>query len=84
LAIIVFKRYTLHNQNLRQIIQLRDFRLQLIREIIETYGYPKVSKGRPSAGDNPIRIIGRHFPSLADMNVTLDFVFQIVLEIIIR
>ncbi len=83
----MFKRCTLHNQNLRQIIQLRDFRLQLIREIIETYGYSKVSKGRSSAGENPIRIIGRHFPSLADinaLNVTLDFVFQIVLEISIR
>ncbi len=80
----MFERYILHNQNLRQIIQLHDFRLRLIREIIETYGYPKVSKGRPSTGDNPIRIIGHHFPSLADINVTMDFVFQIVVEIIIR
>jgi hypothetical protein len=63
--------YILHKQKSRQNIQLSDFRLQLIRQIIETYGYSKAPRGRPSAGDNPIRFIGRHFPSLIPSSLTM-------------
>jgi hypothetical protein len=70
LDIIVFNSYILHKQKSRQNIQLSDFRLQLIRQIIETYGYVKAPRGRPSAGDNPIRLIGRHFPSLIPSSLT--------------
>ncbi len=48
----------------RKTIHFCDFRLQLIRQIIEIYVKPKASTGRPSTGDNLIRLIGRHFPSL--------------------
>jgi hypothetical protein len=41
------------------------FQLQLIREIIQKYhvSRPGSKRGRPSAGDQPLRLIERHFPS---------------------
>lgn len=64
LDITVLNSYILHKQKSRKSIQFSDFELQLIRQIIETYGSPKAPGGRPSTGDNPARLIGRHFPSL--------------------
>jgi hypothetical protein len=64
LDVTVLNSYILHKQKSRENIQFSDFRLQLIRQIIETYGCPKAPRGRPNTGDNPIRLIGRHFPSL--------------------
>ncbi|CAF1392251.1 unnamed protein product [Didymodactylos carnosus] len=45
-------------------IQLRDFRLQLIKNILSKYGIQKrISIGRPTI-DLPLRLSARHFPSL--------------------
>lgn len=45
-------------------IQLRDFRLQLIKNILSKYGNQKrISIGRPTI-DSPLRLSARHFPSL--------------------
>ncbi len=41
-----------------------DFRLQLIREILQNYHTPKTTIGRPMQGCKPTRLITRHFPSL--------------------
>ena len=51
-------------------IPFGDFRIQLIREIIERYGQPKGPTGRPTIGDNPIRLTARHFPSLVPSTLT--------------
>jgi hypothetical protein len=64
LDISVLNSYILHKQKTGQNIQFCDFRLQLIRQIIEMYEKSKASRGRPSSGDNRIRLIGHHFPSL--------------------
>ena len=45
-------------------IRFDDFRIQLIRELIERYGQPKDSVSRSVIGDNPVRCTARHFPSL--------------------
>jgi len=45
-------------------LQLKEFRLQLIKHIISKYSYQKqISVGRPST-DSPLRLSARHFPSL--------------------
>ncbi len=45
-------------------IQLKEFRLQLIKNIISKYGSQKsISIGRPPT-DSPLRLSARHFPSL--------------------
>ncbi|EFA01473.1 PiggyBac transposable element-derived protein 4-like Protein [Tribolium castaneum] len=43
---------------------LAHFQLEVIRQIVKKYAkIQKTSKkGRPSSGDNPLRLIGRHFP----------------------
>jgi hypothetical protein len=45
-------------------MHLSDFRLEVIRSIIESVGSQKnEKKGRPSL-ENPMRLTARHFPSL--------------------
>ena len=44
--------------------RFHDFRLQLIRQTVAIYSEPKVSRGRPGGVDNPVRLVGRHFPIL--------------------
>ena len=60
----VFNSYVLHKQKTGQSTQFCDFRLQLIRQIVDTYSKPKISRGPPSDRDNPLRLVGRHFPTL--------------------
>ena len=47
-----------------KIPQLREFRLQLIREIIQEHAKDLGTGRRTSAGEHPKRLIDRHFPSL--------------------
>ena len=44
--------------------QLVDFRLKLIREILQSYHTPKTTIGRPVLGCKPTRLTDRHFPTL--------------------
>jgi len=45
-------------------VPFENFRIQLIRGLIERYAQPKRALGRPVSGDNPLRLTERHFPSL--------------------
>jgi hypothetical protein len=56
----VLNSFILHKQKTRNNIRFSEFGLQLIHQIIEIYGKSKV----PDSGENPIRLIGRHFSSL--------------------
>ena len=56
--------YMLFKVKHKESIQFNDFRLELIRQLIERYAQPKNPIGRPTIGENPIRLTARHFPSL--------------------
>ena len=67
LDITVLNSHCLYNMQFGKNMTLADFQLTLIRQIIQKYHTPKTTgrkKGRPSAGDQPMRLIERHFPSL--------------------
>ncbi|CAF1289214.1 unnamed protein product [Adineta ricciae] len=70
LDISILNSHILYKQKTGRTIHSCDFRLQLIRQIIETYGKPKAPTGRPTTGDNPVRLIARHFPSLIPSTLT--------------
>ena len=59
----VFNSFHLYKRKTHNNIRFHEFRLQLIRQIIEMYGKSKAQRSRPSYGENPNRLIGRHFPS---------------------
>jgi hypothetical protein len=65
LDITVLNSYTLFNVKTGNNISLADFQLQLIRQIIQNYHIPRQTskRGRPSDGDQPLRLSERHFPS---------------------
>ena len=60
----MFDSFHLYEHKTRNNIRLHEFQLQLIRQIIEIYGKSKAQRRRPSYGETPNRLIGRHFPSL--------------------
>ena len=64
LDMAVLNLYVIHKQNTGQNTQFCYFRLQLIRQIVAMYSKHKASRGRPSGGDNPVRLVGRHFATL--------------------
>jgi hypothetical protein len=65
LGITLLNSHALFNVKTGQNIPLADFQLQLIREIIQKYhvSRPSSKRGRSSVGDQPLRLIERHFPS---------------------
>lgn len=65
LDITILNLQTLYNVKTGNNISLSDYHLNLIRQIFETFHTPRPSKrGRPSAGDQPLRLTSSHFPSL--------------------
>ena len=56
--------YLLFKMKYEKSIQFGDFRIELIRQLIERYAEPKHTIARPIIGHNPIRLTARHFPSL--------------------
>ena len=56
--------YIFYKQTTGQTIGFSDFRLRLVRGIIEMYGESTTSTDRSSTRDNPVRLTVRHFPSL--------------------
>lgn len=67
LDITLLNSQCLYNVKFGKNISLADYQLALIREIIQKYHIPRTTgkkKGRPSAGDQPLRLKERHFPSL--------------------
>jgi hypothetical protein len=64
LDISVLYSYILYREQTDKTINFYEFRLQLVCQIIKTYGKPKASSGCLNTGDNPVRLNGCHFPSL--------------------
>ena len=64
LDLSVFNSYLLYKVNTGKVIKFSDYRLQLIREILQTHSAPKSKIGRPALTNQPIRLTARHFPSL--------------------
>ena len=60
----VFTSFHLYKHKTHNNIRLHEFRLQLIRQIIEMYEKSKAQRSRPNYRENPNRLIGRHFSSL--------------------
>jgi hypothetical protein len=65
LDITLLNSHALFNVRTGQNKSIADFQLQLIREIIQKCHVSRQSskRERPSAGDQPLRLIERHFPS---------------------
>lgn len=65
LDISILNSHALYNTKTGENMTLANFHLSVIREIIRTFYIPrpKEKKGRPSAGDQPLRIIDGHFPT---------------------
>eukprot|EP00063_Salmo_salar_P066961 XP_014041796.1 PREDICTED: piggyBac transposable element-derived protein 4-like [Salmo salar] len=62
--IALFNGHVVHRQVTGQVISYQQYRVNLIRQILENHHTPR----RPSTGgrppsDNPLRLTGRHFPS---------------------
>ncbi len=64
LDLVVLNSYLLYKMETGKRPELVDFRLQLIREILQSYHIPKPTIGRPVHGYKPTRLTARHFPSL--------------------
>ncbi|CAF3603311.1 unnamed protein product [Rotaria sordida] len=64
LDLLVFNTYLLYKMKIGERPQLVDFRLQLIREILQTYHTLKPIIGRSVHGCKPTRLTGRHFPTI--------------------
>ena len=64
LGLSIFNSSLLYKGNTGKAIKLSDYRLQLIRETLQTYSAPKPKIGRPALTNQPIRLTVRHFPSL--------------------
>jgi len=64
LDLIALNSYLLYKMETGKRLQLVDFRLQLIREILYTYHTLKTTIGGPIQGWKPTRLTARHFPSL--------------------
>ncbi len=65
-----FNAYILFKLKHKNTIQFVDFRCHLIRQLTERYAQPKGSIGRPTIGDNLVRLTARHFPSLVPKTAT--------------
>jgi hypothetical protein len=65
LDITVLNSHAVYNVRTGKNITLADFQLTLIREILQHYHTPRLTtkSGRPSSGDQPLRLTERHFPS---------------------
>jgi hypothetical protein len=65
LDITVLNSHAVYNVRTGKNITLADFQLTLIREILQHYHTPRptAKSGRPSSGDQPLRLTERHFPS---------------------
>ncbi len=64
LDLLVLNSYLLYETKTGKRPELVDFRLQLIREILQSYHIPNPTIGRPVHGYKPTRLTARHFPSL--------------------
>jgi hypothetical protein len=64
LDLSVFNSYLLYKINTRKKMRFADYRLQLIRGMLETYSTPKLTIGRPAVTYPPTRLTARHFPCL--------------------
>jgi hypothetical protein len=64
LDLSVLNSYLLYKTETVKRPELVDFRLQLIREILQSYHIPKPSIGRSVQGYKPTRLTARHFLSL--------------------
>lgn len=61
LDITVQNSYAMFKVNSKKNLELSEFRLQLVRELIDEYGSERPqSRGRPSI-DSPVRLTARHF-----------------------
>jgi hypothetical protein len=65
LDLSVFNSYLLHNINTGKKIRFVEYRLQLIRGILEAYSTPKPTIGGPAVTYPPTRLTAIHFPCLA-------------------
>ncbi|CAF3266116.1 unnamed protein product, partial [Rotaria sp. Silwood2] len=63
--------YMLFKVKHKKPIEFSDFRIELIRQLIERCAQPKNLIGCPTIGDNPIRLTARHFPSLLPPTATV-------------
>ncbi|CAF1034879.1 unnamed protein product [Didymodactylos carnosus] len=64
LDLSMLNAYILYKEKKHVTLEFTDFRLQVIRQIIDKYGTQRNSRRvRPSA-DKPLRLTARHFPSL--------------------
>ncbi|CAF1585828.1 unnamed protein product [Adineta ricciae] len=70
LDLSTFNAYMLFKMKHKKSIHFGDFRCELIRQLIERYSQPKPIGGRPVTSDNPVRLTGRHFPSLVPATTT--------------
>jgi hypothetical protein len=64
--ITLLNSQTLFNVKTGKNIALAEFQLKLIREIFQKFHKPRATskRGRPSAGDQPLRLTERHFPTV--------------------
>ena len=64
LDVSMLNAYILYKEKKQVTLQFTDFRLQVIRQILDKYGSQRdPRRGRPST-DKPLRLTARHFPSL--------------------
>jgi hypothetical protein len=65
LDITLLNSHAVYNVKTGKNITLADFQLTLIREILQHCHTPRptTKSGRPSSGDQPLRLTERHFPS---------------------
>lgn len=63
LDITVRNAYVLYKLNTGKILQLSDFRLEIINSLLEIYGVSRKRIGRPAKNPS-FRLIQRHFPDL--------------------
>ena len=61
LDLSVFNSYLIYKMNTGKKIKFLDYRLQLIREIFQTYSVPKPKIGRPSLTNQPTRFSAKTF-----------------------
>src|ERR1700722_8913503 len=65
LDVSMLNAYIPYKEKKQVALQFTDFRLQVIRPILDKYGSQRdPRRGRPST-DKPLRLTARHFPSLA-------------------
>ncbi|KAJ8356415.1 hypothetical protein SKAU_G00192090 [Synaphobranchus kaupii] len=59
----VLNAYTVHRKLSEECMPYKDFRLRLVKELIQEHPLPQRSTGGQPCVNTPLRLIGRHFPS---------------------